>query len=522
MSVKETAHSAYEKLVAVWRKLKNHLPKSKSIFRRYFMLFAIVFSVALIILGVSTFTLVRNYVEDEQTELLIENAASMADTISGSLTLSEMNDTYSVEKLLFCETLETVSNSIDADVFVCDVSGDVIMCKERADSYFTATNRLLDCDVHDDLVMSDYILAEVYQEGTFIDTATLNDETYYIVGEGIYSDGEIIGTVFALTDTSIQDVVGAYLRLFLISAIIALIFAYACTYVLTKRMTEPIKQMSEATKHFAVGDFSYRVEVDSDDEIADLGRAFNEMANSLEVTETTRRNFISNVSHELKTPMTSMSGFVDGILDGTIPREKEDYYLQIVSSETKRLNRLVVSMLNMSKIESGDVEMKPTNYNISDQIIHILLTFEQKIDEKNIEIRGLEDLEPTYIVADQDMIYQAIYNLFDNAVKFTNNGGYIAVSMADKNSSIEVSIENSGEGIKSDEISKIFERFYKVDKSRSIDSKGAGLGLYLVKLMVEMHSGKVWAESDSETVAKFTFMLPKQYTPVYSKKENKK
>ncbi len=217
--------------------------------------------------------------------------------------------------------------------------------------------------------------------------------------------------------------------------------------------------------------------------------------------------------------MTSIAGFIDGILDGTIPKDKQQYYLEIVSTEVRRLSRLVVSMLNMSKIESGDLEMKPSNYDISDQIIHILLTFEQKIENKNIEIRGLDNLKPTYVVADPDMIYQAIYNLFDNAVKFTNENGYIAVLLTERNTDIEVSIKNSGEGIQQKELSKVFERFYKVDKSRSLDSKGAGLGLYIVKLMIEMHGGKVLAKSDSTETAEFTFTLPKQFSPIYKKEK---
>ncbi len=200
--------------------------------------------------------------------------------------------------------------------------------------------------------------------------------------------------------------------------------------------------MSTAAKKFAIGDFSYRVKITSDDELADLGRAFNDMADSLDTLESSRRSFVSNVSHELRTPMTSIGGFIDGILDGTIPKDKQDYYLNIVSGEIRRLSRLVVAMLNMSKIESGSFEMKPSNYDISDQIIHILLTFEQKIEEKNIEIQGLEDLAPTYIVADTDMIYQVIYNIFDNAVKFTNENGFINVSMKDLNDRIEVHIKN--------------------------------------------------------------------------------
>ena len=215
--------------------------------------------------------------------------------------------------------------------------------------------------------------------------------------------------------------------------------------------------------------------------------------------------------------LASIGGFIDGILDGTIPKEKADYYLEIVSGEIKRLTRLVVTMLNMSKIESGSFEMKPQKYDISDQIIHILLTFEQKIEEKHIEIEGLENLNPTFITADRDMIYQVIYNIFDNAVKFTNEGGYINVSMNEDDKNVEVHIKNSGIGIQKEELSKVFQRFYKVDKSRGLDAKGAGLGLYIVKMMVEMHSGTIYAQSEDENTAEFVFKLPKEYKPVYKK-----
>jgi signal transduction histidine kinase len=282
-------------------------------------------------------------------------------------------------------------------------------------------------------------------------------------------------------------------------------------------MANPLRQMSMAAKQFAIGDFSYRVKVNGTDELADLGRAFNEMANALDSLESSRRSFVSNVSHELRTPMTSIGGFIDGILDGTIPKEKENYYLNIVSGEIRRLSRLVVAMLNMSKIESGNFEMKPSSYDLSDQIIHILLTFEQKIEEKKIEILGLEDLKPTYITADTDMIYQVVYNIFDNAVKFTNESGYIKVEMFETTDNVEVRIKNSGIGINSDELSKVFERFYKVDKSRSLDAKGAGLGLYIVKMMVEMHGGKIYAKSEDESSAEFIFTLPKKYSPIYKK-----
>ena len=497
-------------------RLAEFLHIKPNIFTKYFLTFAAIFLTVLIVLGASLMLLVNNYTVNERTTLLEENVTSIKSTIEGTLITQDMNYKYSLEKELLCETLATVSQSIDADVFVCDTEGNVILCREKAGTNPTYGG-FPACSVHDNIVIGSHILSAVYQQGEIIEKANIGGTQCYVVGKPIYSDGRIIGTVFALSSTGIQNLVLTVFRIFFVSAFFCLIFAFICIYYLTKKMVTPLQQMSRAAKQFAVGDFSYRVKIEGEDELADLGIAFNDMADALDVLEGSRRSFVSNVSHELKTPMTSIAGFIDGILDGTIPRDKQDYYLKIVSGEVKRLSRLVVSMLNMSKIESGDLEMKPTNYDISDQIIHILLTFEQKIENKHISIRGLDAFSPTYIVADQDMIYQCIYNLVDNAVKFTNDGGYIELKLNDKGSQIELSIKNSGIGIKADELSRVFERFYKVDKSRSLDSKGAGLGLYLVKLMVEMHGGRVCAKSESEDTAEFSFTLPKQFSPVYIK-----
>lgn len=487
-----------------------------NIFAKYFITFAAILLTVLVALGLSLILLVNNYTVNERTSILRENVSSIANTVEGTLSTSEMNEKYTLGKEILCETLATVSQSIDADVFVCDTEGNIILCRDKAGS-LPALGYFPSCSVHDTITINSNILSAVYQEGEIVEKATIGGTQCFVVGTPIYDGGEIIGTVFALSSTGIQNLSITVLRLFLISAFFCLIFAFICIYYLTKKMLSPLQQMSKAAKQFAAGDFSYRVKIEGSDELAELGQAFNDMAEALAVLEGSRRSFVSNVSHELKTPMTSIGGFIDGILDGTIPKDKQDYYLGIVSGEIKRLSRLVVSMLNMSKIESGDLEMKPVKYDVSDQIIHILLTFEQKIENKKIDIRGLDEFKPTYIVADRDMIYQAIYNLVDNAVKFTNEGGYIELKLKETPSQIELSIKNSGTGINAEDLSRVFERFYKADKSRSLDSKGAGLGLYLVKLMIEMHGGRVCAKSESEDTAEFSFTLPKQFSPVYLK-----
>lgn len=496
--------------------LAEFLHIKPNIFTKYFLTFATIFLAVLVALGTTLILLINNYTVNTRTDLLEENVYSIANTIEGTLAAGEMNSRYTLEKELICETLATISQSIDADVFVCDTEGNIILCRERAGT-LPDYGLFTQCSVHGKITIGSNLLAAVYQQGHITEKAVISGTQCFVVGRPVYQNNNIIGTVFALSNSGMQSLSVTILRLFLISAFFCLIFAFVCIYYLTKRMFTPLQQMSKAAKQFAAGDFSYRVKAQGEDELADLGRAFNDMADALNVLEGSRRSFVSNVSHELKTPMTSISGFIDGILDGTIPKEKHDYYLGIVSAEVKRLSRLVVSMLNMSKIESGDLEMKPSSYDISDQIIHILLTFEQKIENKNIDIRGLDEFRPTYIVADPDMIYQAIYNLVDNAVKFTNEGGYIEVRLTETAAQIELSIKNSGTGINAEDLSRVFERFYKADKSRSLDSKGAGLGLYLVKLMIEMHGGRVSAKSESEDTAEFSFALPKQFSPVYLK-----
>ena len=206
--------------------------------------------------------------------------------------------------------------------------------------------------------------------------------------------------------------------------------------------------------------------------------------------------------------MTTIGGFIDGILDGTIPREKENEYLSIVSNEVKRLSRLVVSMLNLSKIESGEVSILPSRYDVTAQIFETLLSFEKRINEKQIQIEGFEEMGNVIINADRDLLQQVIYNLFDNAVKFTPQGGKIIISAESIDEVSYVSIKNTCKAISDEEISRLFERFYKVDKSRSFDVKGVGLGLYIVKTIINMHGGEINAKSIDGEYIEFRFSIP--------------
>ena len=274
-------------------------------------------------------------------------------------------------------------------------------------------------------------------------------------------------------------------------------------------MVKPLRQMSTAAKQFGKGDFSVRVSATGNDEINELATAFNNMAESLSASETTRKSFVANVSHELKTPMTTITGFIDGILDGTIPPEKQNHYLHIVSDEIKRLSRLVRSMLNLSRIDSGELKLNYQTFDLLDVLVNVIITFEQEIDRKGIDIKGLDMITPKSVYGDKDLLHQVVYNLVENAVKFTNDGGYIEFNIIESLERFDFMIKNSGMGIGASEIEHVFERFYKTDKSRSKDKKGLGLGLYLVRSIIRLHGGDISAKSNVGEYTEFDFYIPK-------------
>ena len=242
--------------------------------------------------------------------------------------------------------------------------------------------------------------------------------------------------------------------------------------------------------------------------VAELATALNAMAVSLSSVEGMRRSFVANVSHELKTPMTTIAGFIDGILDGTIPDEKRNYYLKIVSNEVKRLSRLVRSMLDLSRIDSGELKINPVRFDMTEVVCTALLSFERRIDEKRIDIVGLGDCPRMEVQGDFDLLGQVLYNLLDNAVKFTNEGGTIAIHLEKKDGRVYCAVRNSGEGVPSHEMPRLFERFYKSDKSRSLDKNGVGLGLYIVKTVINLHQGEIMVRSVEGEYTEFAFWLP--------------
>ena len=243
-------------------------------------------------------------------------------------------------------------------------------------------------------------------------------------------------------------------------------------------------------------------------DVNELALSFYNMADSLQKSEYRRQVFVANVSHELKTPMTTIAGFADGILDGTIPAQKQEYYLQLISQETKRLNRLVRSMLDVSKLheQEGIPDEQKTQFDITDCVGRVLLTFEKKILSKKLDGKvNLPDY-PLYTSAQEDQIVQVIYNLLDTAVKFCPEEGVLGLQITEQGSIIYVSISNTGPTIPPAELPLVFDRFHKIDKSRT-ERDGWGLGLYIVKTIVCAH-GEDLSVTSKDDKTEFTFTLP--------------
>lgn len=487
----------------------THLP----LFSKYLTVMTSLILVSYIVLSSSLFIFLSNRWLREKKEMLIENARQNAEYSEEILSQCTSEEQLKNAMLLVCNNIDVTSNAIDSDMFVCNSDGKVVICKEMS----VYSGELSDgvCILHRGYTVPQDIMEKI-GSGIYYDDETvpgLYRERTFFAGAPITVNGRVIGAVFAANPVqySFKEYASNILGMYLSSALFAMALSFLVVYVYTAKLTNPLRQMSNATKAYAKGDFSKRVNVRGSDELAELCQSFNRMASALSILESSRRSFVANVSHELKTPMTTIGGFIDGMLDGTIPPERHEEYLKIVSDETKRLSRLVTSMLNLSKIEAGELELKYTDFDISSVIINCMLTFEQIIEKKNITVEGFENIGTVKVHADRDMIYQVIYNLVDNAVKFTNENGVISVFAGENNNGeVCVSIQNTGDGISPEEIGRIFERFYKVDKSRSYDVKSAGLGLYLSKTIVEMHGGTIYAESVQGKYTRFTFILGKR------------
>lgn len=319
---------------------------------------------------------------------------------------------------------------------------------------------------------------------------------------------QVIAAVYLATPiTRINETRSAVFRFFIMAILFSAVISIFLVYIFSLKMTKNLTKISSVSEVIAAGEFNKRLDIKTQDEIGNLARSFNKMVEALQKQEEMRRNFIANVSHELRTPMTSIRGFIEGILDGTIPAEKQSRYLKIVKEEIVRLNRLVNDLLDLAKMEAGEVSIVFSDFDINEIIRQSVIKLESLINEKNLEIIVNFDEEETFVKADADAIERVLLNLLHNAIKFTPGGGIIVVNTTLQKDTVLISVADNGTGIEKDELDMIWERFYKSDKSRGQYKSGTGLGLAIVKNIINEHGQDIWVESEIDKGAIFYFTL---------------
>ncbi len=462
----------------------------KRIFLRYFYVCALIIFLTVFTLGAVTsaaFTYRNIRAQDRNMEKAAQKIASMLENVPA-------NYSFFVGTVMD-GAIETVKQTIDCDVLIINRSGTLVQSTLPSGAAVSFPKEAVET----------VLGGEVYnRQKVFI----REQGNAYTVGVPIRSDRQIVGGVFVTArQVRIGSEFGGILPSFLMWGILVLILAVVILYFVTKQITRPLYEMAIAARSYSKGDFSRRISVSPEGELGTLAATFNQMAENLDRLEATRREFIADVSHELRTPMTTIGGFIDGILDGTIPPESEQKYLLLVSEEVKRLSRMVNNLLDVAKIQSGEITYQIEPFDLTELAYRVMLTMEDRIAERGIELTHTLPEESIYVLGDHDAIHRVVYNLMDNAVKFTADQGNIHLGIFRRDGKAYFSVRNSGAGIPEQEAGKIFERFYKTDKSRGENRKGVGLGLYMVKNIIEAHGEDLYVSSKEGAFAEFSFSL---------------
>ena len=485
----------------------------KSTFSKYLITFVIITLISFVILSGIITSMIRGYFFEERETRVVNTSKTISSAIEhfgqtdidapGFLSpfISDMitpliNNDTGINILVLDEDRKVVLSSIGAKVGIDGFREPLINTSGELGS--------VDINLFEDVTRNDDTTVRIHRGnlgGYFgeASVACLDD---------VFVNGEPRGYIIASYSTVKEDnfIITAR-QAILSSSAWVMIAAIIAVYFITQRIVSPLENMKVAVKKFGKGDFSARVKVQGSDEVFELGVAFNNMADSLEKLDKMRSSFLASVSHDLRTPMTTIAGFIDGIMSGAIPPEKHEYYLGIISDEVHRLSRLVSQLLDVSRLESGDRKMNFESFDVAEVARVVLISFEQKIDDKMLEVEFDSESDEMEAYGDKDAIHQVLYNLCHNAIKFADKGGKFKIALNNVDQKhVRISVYDQGQVISDEERKLVFERFYKTDKSRGLDKNGVGLGLYICKTIIDAHDEEIGVRS-AEDGTEFYFTL---------------
>jgi len=472
----------------------------KSISVAFFSLVSTLMVLGIVLMGASEWVLFKNYFAKDRYETLDQVVGVTQRTAQYLVQQAELPEGDELDAL--STKLEIIGESAEAYLFFTDNDGRVMIASspDKLECLTVPEEMMEKIDASD----ADYY----HVFGTL--GGMLDGKSYITVSEMRNENGQPSGYLFLCSSgEQLTQFKQQFWSNFLLSACVMLLCASILTKILMRQLTDPLQKVTDAAQRFGGGDLSVRVEgVEGEGEAADLARTFNRMADNIQMNDNSRGQFMGNIAHELRTPMTTIKGFVDGILDGTIPPDMQNHYLQLVSEETGRLARLIQNMLDLSKLESGEYQVNARMFNIWETLTGVALSAEQRINDGMIDLEGLTMDEKVLVYADPDLIHQVAYNILDNAIKFTPAGGTIKFHVEKLGPEVEISIWNSGQGISPEALPYVFQRFYKEDRSRGLHARGAGLGLNICKVLVNLSGGQIRVESQQGEWCQFVFTLP--------------
>lgn len=489
----------------------------KSVFAKYVTAFMTIITAGFAVLLLVMTAIVSHYSTEVKTELLDHVAQVIEESISSESKAVTPESFPAVFDGAYKDSLDRMVSAFTSGeddkmtVWVADAQGNI---------FYTVDANEESNPTEDTRRFPDELLASLQTGKGFRGTWTPEGSSmrFLVRAADITNrDGELCGMI-AVCSSNIRwgSMLEDISKTVVVSALLVLLAALIAAYFITERTVYPLRRMRKAARDFASGKFDERVTVQGKDEVAELAVAFNQMADSLETLETMRSSFIASVSHDLRTPMTTIAGFIDGIRDGVIPPEQQEHYLEIVSLEVRRLSRLVTQLLDLSRIQAGDRKFVMKQFDICEMARVILISLEKAIDEKHLDVAFLCEEDRMTVNADHDAIYQVLYNICHNAIKFSREGGRLSIRIEGaKDRKVQISVFNEGEGIPAEDLPFVFERFYKGDKSRSLDKTGVGLGLFISKTIIAAHEERIWVESEQGKSCEFFFTLPRPFLNVH-------
>ena len=464
----------------------------KTIYLKFLVGYAIFGVLSYLLIATYVPTMLTNYFVREESSSLYQEAILIADTYASKLYTSEISlDTVKTQ-------IDALTVFLDADIWILNPSGRLVLDSAHPLNV-------------DEIVIIDgfdpsRFTGNYYTIGTFFDSY---DQKMLSVMAPIMSNYEINGYVVIHSDYhtitescySLQGAIFFCFGILFVLSFILLVFFVGFVYM-------PLKKITKATEQYANGNFHYELQPESNDEIGYLAGILSYMASEIARTEDDQKKFVANVSHDFRSPLTSIRGYLEAILDGTIPQELHEKYLRIVLNETERLTKLTNSLLQFNNLNTKGMLLEKTNFDINKVIRDTAASFEGTCSKKHIKLQLLLTGDQLFVRADMGKIQQVLYNLLDNAIKFSHENSSIKIETTEKKNKLYISVKDYGIGIPKEELKLVWDRFYKSDASRGKDKKGTGLGLSITKEIIHSHGENINVVSTLDAGSEFIFTLP--------------